>query len=150
MLCLLSMLRLLPLQVLVEGSSRRSEADLTGRTDTFKRAVFPDLPVPTSYAAIAAAAQAATPWEARGQAQAHLHQGAGAAPLVRLQPGDYVAVEVVGATGGSLLARPLARTTIAEFVAVHGTPAPLQLFGATAGCSNLQRPGAEEPLRAAL
>lgn len=94
----------------MEGASRRSESDLTGRTDTFKRVVFPDAPVPASYAAAPVAAH-------------QRQQG----PLVRLQPGDYVVVEVTAATGGTLLARPLARTSIAEFVGMHGSPAPLEL-----------------------
>ncbi|GAB4822700.1 hypothetical protein N2152v2_009746 [Parachlorella kessleri] len=121
--------------VLVEGSSRRSEADLTGRTDTFKRAVFPDLPVPASYAAVASAGLLARQLAAAGvtavgeAAAAAAAAGTPAGPLVRLQPGDYVAVEVIGATGGSLLAVPLARTSIAEFVAMHGTPAPLEVWG---------------------
>ncbi|KAL4432197.1 hypothetical protein ABPG77_005959 [Micractinium sp. CCAP 211/92] len=98
--------------VLVEGRSRRSEAALTGRTDTFKRVVFEDLPIPAGYSGSG--------------------DGTPDGSLVRLQPGDYVAVEVT-AGGGTLQARPLARTTLAEFVAVHGSAAPLQLFGPAAG-----------------
>ena len=94
--------------VLVEGPSRRSQAALTGRTDTFKRVVFDAEPVAASY-------------------QQHL--AAAAEPVVQLQPGDYVAVQVEQATGGTLLARPLARTTLQEFVGVHGSAAPLEVFG---------------------
>ena len=35
-------------QVLVEGPSRRSAAQLTGRTDANERVIFPDVPVPTA------------------------------------------------------------------------------------------------------
>lgn len=93
-----------------------AEAALTGRTDTFKRVVFEDVPVPASYSYSAAAAAAA---------------GAPHGPLVRLQPGDYAAVEVAAA-GGTLRAVPLARTTLREFVAAHGSAAPLARFGAGA------------------
>jgi hypothetical protein len=78
---------------------------LTGRTDTFKRVVFEDTPMPASY---------------RG----HPGSSSAGSPLVRAQPGDYVAVEVTEA-GGTLRTRPLARTTLREFVAVHGSAAPL-------------------------
>ena len=90
-----------------------AEAALTGRTDTFKRVVFDDLPVPTTYSGACSSAGGG---------------GGTAGPLVRLQPGDYAAVEVTAA-GGTLLARPLARTTLTDFVAVHGSAAPLQVFG---------------------
>uniref|UniRef100_A0A1D2A981 CDK5RAP1-like protein n=1 Tax=Auxenochlorella protothecoides TaxID=3075 RepID=A0A1D2A981_AUXPR len=85
--------------VLVEGASRRSPAVLTGRTDTFKRALFADVAVPGGLAP-------------------------GSRP-VRLAPGDYAAVRVVAATGGALRAVALARTTLTEFVAVHGSALPL-------------------------
>ncbi len=54
--------------VLVEGPSRRSAQQLTGRTDSNKRVVFADTAVPADFAS------------------------AVDAPAVRLQPGDYVAV----------------------------------------------------------
>lgn len=40
-------------------------------------------------------------------------------------PGDYVAVEVVSASAGTLKARPIALTTLMEFVAVHGSCSPM-------------------------
>ncbi|KAL4421454.1 hypothetical protein ABPG75_010745 [Micractinium tetrahymenae] len=109
--------------VLVEGRSRRSEAALTGRTDTFKRVVFDDVPIPASYSASSASSM-----------RDGSSSGASAGPRVRLQPGEYVAVEVTAA-GGTLLARPLARTTLAEFVAVHGSAAPLELFASASGAA---------------
>lgn len=92
--------------VLVEGPSRRSDAVLTGRTDTFKRVLFDDVALPGS-----------------------LLRGAGGdPPRVRLQPGDYVAVAVDAEQGsGTLRARALARTTLQEFVAVYGSAVPLRL-----------------------
>lgn len=97
-------------QVLVEGASRRSQADLAGRTDTFKRAIWPDVPVPATYAPSASSPGAPTSSTA----------GAAAGPLVRLRPGDYVAVQVESATAGALRCVPLGRATLREFVAVHG------------------------------
>lgn len=43
-------------------------------------------------------------------------------------PGEYVAVEVVSASAGTLKARPLALTTLREFVAVHGSCSPVAGF----------------------
>ena len=47
--------------------------------------------------------------------------------LVKLQPGDYVAVRVTEAGGATLQAVPLARTTLTEFMARHGSAAPLDI-----------------------
>lgn len=60
------------LQVLVQGPSKRDAGSLTGRTDTMKRVVFPDVPMAAVYG----------------------NGGEAAAPRVTAQPGDYVAVEV--------------------------------------------------------
>lgn len=92
-----------------------AEAALTGRTDTFKRVVFDDVPVPASY-------------HCRPGMPSSSSSSSSEAPLVRLQPGDYVAVEVTSA-GGTLHARALARTTLQEFVAAHGSAAPLEPVG---------------------
>ncbi|KAI8112312.1 hypothetical protein M9434_003635 [Picochlorum sp. BPE23] len=87
--------------VLVEGPARKSENQLTGRTDTFKRVVFSDIKVPSSYLN-------------------------GSAEPVSLEAGDYVAVQIVGGgTGATLKGTPLGRTTIQEFTALHGTTVPL-------------------------
>ena len=84
--------------VLVEGASRKSSAvrpELTGRTDTFKRVVFPDVPVPASF-------------ESQNQNDQ---------PLVGLKAGDYAAVSIEDAGGGAtLVGRPIARTTMKEYV----------------------------------
>jgi len=81
--------------VLVEGPSRKSEADLAGRTDTGKVAVWPDLPVAPAYGL------------------------AGGEP-VRLAPGDYAAVLVERGGTGTLMGRCLGRTTLQGFHALHG------------------------------
>lgn len=87
--------------VLVEGPARKSENQLTGRTDTFKRVVFSDIKVPSSYLN-------------------------GSAELVSLRAGDYAAVQIIGGgTGATLKGTPLGRTTIQEFTALHGTTVPL-------------------------
>lgn len=112
--------------VLVEGRSRRSSDALTGRSDTFKRVVFPDVALPSSYFGATSAG-----WLGSAPAPeiAAIAEGreSGAQGLARALPGDYVAVEVTAAAGGTLMARPLARTTLAEFVAVHGTAVPLEV-----------------------
>ena len=80
--------------VLVEGPSRRSDAQLVGRTDTNKRVILDDVTVPAS-------------WQ----------PGSKAAALVRLKPGDYVAVRITASTMASLAGMPLGRTTLREFYA---------------------------------
>ena len=80
--------------VLVEGPSRRSDVQLVGRTDTNKRVILDDVTVPAS-------------WQ----------PGSKAAALVRLKPGDYVAVRITASTMASLAGMPLGRTTLREFYA---------------------------------
>ena len=102
--------------------------------------VFDDVAVPASYrldppaAAVAAAAAAAGNTAAAAAAAAAAGAAAGG-PLVRLQPGDYAAVEITAA-GGTLRGRLLARTTLQEFVAAHGSAAPLAVFGTAAAAAD--------------
>lgn len=83
------------LQVLVEGFSKRSDSQLSGRTDTMKRAIFDDVPVPAEYTA------------------------GGHTELVSLKPGDYVAVRVHSCSTGTLFAEALGRTTLQAFAAAQ-------------------------------
>lgn len=84
--------------VLVEGPSRRSPSILTGRTCTGKRVFMCDEEVSSSYG----------PSQPRRSA-------------ARMQPGDYVAVDIISATGSALQAKALGVTSIAEFVDLHGS-----------------------------
>ena len=59
----------------MEGPSKRDASSLTGRTDTMKRVVFPDVPMAAAYSG------------------SDSNRGGGA-PVLQAQPGDYVAVEV--------------------------------------------------------
>jgi tRNA A37 methylthiotransferase MiaB len=103
--------------VLVEGESRRSPGVLTGRTCTGKRVFFARESVPES---CAAGHRAAARAEAEDEAAARADDEA----AVNLEPGDYVAVEVTSATASALQAKPLARTSVAEFVRFHGSTVP--------------------------
>jgi tRNA A37 methylthiotransferase MiaB len=85
--------------VLVDGPSKKSDADLAGKTDTGKVVVFPDTAVPEAYSPHGRPAGGAT---------------------VRLLPGDYVAVRVDKATTGTLMGVALGRTTLMGFQALHG------------------------------
>ena len=92
--------------VLVEGKSKKSEMQLTGRTDTFKRVIFDDKKVPSIY-------------------QLNNNDDK---DFVRLNTGDYVAVEIIpGGKGATLHAKALGRTTIKEFFNIHKTTLPLNL-----------------------
>ena len=92
----------------MEGFSKKSDAQLSGRTDTMKRVVFDDVPVPSN--------DTATPSD----------------ELVSLKPGDYVAVKVHACTSGTLFAQPLAKTTLQVFAsaqaasAIHETSPPAE------------------------
>lgn len=94
--------------MLVEGFSKKSDAQLSGRTDTMKRVVFDDVPVPSHYMA------------------------APSDQLVSLKPGDYVAVEVHACTSGTLFAKPVAKTTVQAYtaaqaaLAVHESSPPVE------------------------
>ena len=83
--------------VLVEGASKKNDAELAGRTDTGKTLVFPDHPLPL-YGA----------------------DDAGGGEPQRAAPGDYVAVVVERGTTGTLMGRALGRTTLQGFHARHG------------------------------
>jgi len=96
--------------VLIEGASKRSEEQLTGRTDSFKRVILDDIKVPAKY-------------------KIHFRESTHGEDLVPIKPGDYVAVQIVnGGKGATLFAKPLARTTISEFVGEHGSALPLCKF----------------------
>ncbi len=100
--------------VLLEGPARKVAGSWSGKTDTMKKVVVPGAGVPASLADWAAAQAGQAGHSASGAG------GSGAGPLVELQAGDYVAVQVEGYSGGMLTARPLARTSIAEFVGTFG------------------------------
>lgn len=95
--------------VLVEGSSRRDDATLTGKTCTGKRVFLPAGSVPPS-----------------------LKCSSGEEQQVTIQAGDYLAVTIVASTAACLTARADSKTTIAEFVEVHGSTVPV----ATGLCSS--------------
>ena len=116
----------------MQGVSKRRADRLTGLTDTMKRVVFADAPMPVSYSG----GRGATGSTAAGHTAA---AGGSASGLVRAVAGDYVAVEIVAASSGTLRARPLARTSLREFVGVHGSAAPLPVRMAADAGSQLLR-----------
>jgi tRNA A37 methylthiotransferase MiaB len=99
--------------VLVEGPSKKSDAELAGRTDNGKTAVFADVPIPAVYTPAGAPA------------------GAGGA-TVRAGAGDYVAVLVERASTGTLMGTALGRTTLSDFQRLHGRQFTLAPRGAVA------------------
>jgi hypothetical protein len=95
------------LQVLVEGPSKKDAGSLTGRTCTNKRVRIvggTGMSVPQSYADVWRRRPAELPLQATS----------------RLCPGDYAAVEVIAAGAVSLEAIAIAKTSLREFVGVHG------------------------------
>lgn len=81
--------------LLLEGTSRKSEGEWVGRTDTGKKVVIPRAPVASDI---------------------------GVSSEVELRKGDYVAVRVVESiSANTLRALPLSRTTIGQFDASRRT-----------------------------
>ena len=75
---------------------------LTGKTATMRRVKFPIEPLPPSLSA------------------------KGSMAGVDVEPGNYVAVEIVHSIGGNLVGRGLARTSTQEFVKSYGRVVPLE------------------------
>ena len=96
-------------QVLIEGLSRRSRDQLTGKTCTMKRVIIPNMAVASSY---------------KGLLQQHSDCDA----KVMLQAGDYVAVQIQDSGNATLFGRPIARIELQEFVSVHGTTTPVETY----------------------
>lgn len=95
--------------VLVEGRPKKGGHAWSGRTCTMKRVVFDDAPVPGSLSGLGLESQ-------------------GLSQHVSVIPGDYVAVQVLQIVSNStLLAQPLARTSIREFVQLFGSTTPGQV-----------------------
>ncbi|XP_045151458.1 mitochondrial tRNA methylthiotransferase CDK5RAP1 [Echinops telfairi] len=76
--------------VLVEGLSKRSATDLSGRNDGNLKVIFPDT---------------------------ELEDAADPAVKIRAQPGDYVLVKITSAGSQTLKGRALCRTTLKDFSA---------------------------------
>jgi len=74
--------------VLVEGFSKRSNNDLAGRTDGGIKVIFPCTKVPCDFTS---------------------------ADWASIKPGDYVHVQVTGATALTLRGVPVVRTTLQNF-----------------------------------
>eukprot|EP01130_Rhizamoeba_saxonica_P018684 TRINITY_DN9433_c0_g1_i1.p1 TRINITY_DN9433_c0_g1~~TRINITY_DN9433_c0_g1_i1.p1 ORF type:complete len:573 (-),score=141.96 TRINITY_DN9433_c0_g1_i1:37-1755(-) len=74
--------------VLIDGYSKRSDDDLRGRTDTNKKVIFPNKPIPDM-------TNNETPREA--------------------QPGDYVIVNITDSKGLTLMGKPVGITTLSKY-----------------------------------
>jgi len=101
--------------VLVEGLSKRGQEFLTGRTCSFKRVVFPNVALPSME-------------EPPLSKTSRQFQEPRSCAVSRLVPGEYVAVQVVSATAGTLTCVPIERTSIADFVDKYGSTTPTQVF----------------------
>jgi len=77
----------------VEGTSRKSEDKLSGRTDQNKRILFPN--------------------------EACQSQLSGDKAMVFLKPGDYAVVQVIEARGHTLRGRALWRTSLQSFTELN-------------------------------
>ncbi|XP_071506956.1 mitochondrial tRNA methylthiotransferase CDK5RAP1-like [Diadema antillarum] len=76
--------------VLIEGASKRSDKDVVGRNDANTRVVIPNVAIPGS-------------------------DGCHGNSHSRMNPGDYVAVEITDSNSQVLKGRPLFHTTLARF-----------------------------------
>jgi|TARA_B110000977_G_scaffold148338_1_gene188106 tRNA A37 methylthiotransferase MiaB len=82
--------------VLIEGFSKKSNHELSGRTCANKKVVI--------HAAVA-------------KAMYEPNDGSNSNLLIPLRIGDYVAVTITNANASTLFAQPLGRTTVTEFYA---------------------------------
>lgn len=90
-------------------------ACVQGRTCSMKRVIIPEQPVPASLADL----------QRHALSSSSSSSSSYAGPVSSLAAGDYVAVLVQQLGGTStLLSKPLARTSIQEFVAVFGSTTP--------------------------
>jgi len=79
--------------VLIEGDSKKSSNDLKGRTDTNKKVIIPkDIELPS-----------------------YKQLGTQPENFRKVQPGDYVIVELLSTTGVTFKAKPVAITTLLEW-----------------------------------
>ena len=97
--------------VLVEGTSKKNENELTGKTDTSKWAIFPNTPVGIYGGDIAEEGEGGGEEGKKKRAEKGL-----ATP----RAGEYVAVKITGCTTGSLFGECLGRTTLSAFHQMHG------------------------------
>lgn len=136
--------------VLVQGPSKRDPDWLTGRTDSMKRVVFQNLPLPPAYTRAAAfdGAERSIGFSSDSPPSKHLsprfmpafyasgdmisrealQQSSGSRceghDYVSAQSGDYVAVEILSASAGTLRGRAIALTSLQQFVRIHGSCNP--------------------------
>uniref|UniRef100_A0A6B2KZR3 Uncharacterized protein n=1 Tax=Arcella intermedia TaxID=1963864 RepID=A0A6B2KZR3_9EUKA len=87
--------------VLVEGRSRKSAEELKGRADNNKKVIIPDTEAPDLRPA------------ARGGGDAPIPRDM--APTKKIEPGDYVVVEIEQSTGLALKGKPLGITTQGDY-----------------------------------
>jgi MiaB/RimO family radical SAM methylthiotransferase len=110
--------------VLVEGPARKSSATsrtLQGRSDCNRRVVLPEAIVPSTWSSVF---DLPPPLVSPlfGSSVHDLSQGHPQASPIG--PGDFVVVDVVDVSGKTLLARPVAKTTISEVDSLAGYQIP--------------------------
>ena len=104
--------------VLLDGLSKKSDAEWVGRTDGNRRVVLARRPLPASLDAAAPLPQQPRPPPPPPPSQQ--------AEAVDLQPGDYVAVRVTEAlSANTLRGEPLARCSLAAFTEAAASGHPL-------------------------
>lgn len=108
--------------VLVEGVSRKSENELSGRSDSNKKIVFPEQKVPNLKTLQRVLSQQPNPINSdveehkTNDIQQPKLDKMISEDLQQLKPGDYVIVEVTEARDGvTLRGRALAKTTLTEY-----------------------------------
>lgn len=108
--------------MLIEGTSKRSDAEYTGRTCTGKRVIVTAARTREAYArrqrTLGNKGEASSTASVSSREDRDYYGGVGSD--VDVTPGEYVAVRVEKANASTLFGSPVARTTAAGFHALHG------------------------------
>lgn len=99
--------------MLVEGSSKRSSTELSGRCDSQRKVVFPEIPIPDQYQAEYDSDKQHS--VIRDDNKSHNTNGNVSRQLVLPRVGDFVAVRITSATSLTAVGIPLAISNIQQF-----------------------------------
>ena len=109
--------------VLVEGTSKRSDQQMSGRTCTNKRVIVSAPSTAAEYRVGSRGGGGGGGGRGRGgggRGKEEEEEEEGEVVEVDIKPGDYVAVRIERANASTLIGTPLGRTSLLRFHQIHG------------------------------